>query len=372
MTPSSTSREINGISYHYQPAQNPNTPVFCALHDTGGTETSMAEITAAIDGNAGFLSPRGPVNENGQNRFIRPPQGEEYDQHDIATNAKAIVQFVNEATKRHHIDRRDLIWVGYANGANMITGIMLLHPEVIQKAILFRPMSVLTPPQMPTLPEAAIFMASGRQDPIVAEDQTQRLIHLLQQTGAIVELFLHDGGHHLEDADIMAAGTWYQKQTGLTAEPATEGLSGTTTGAAAAEAKDDDKPVSEEEADETGDMAESEDTISPDDAGITDHVASEANDQPATHELPEQEIPEEEPTHDGASEPDTQEAEPLIQHDHTASNNESEAQEQDEDDSTLTDGDASDDSDDRFDQESDNEDEDDEDDDFTIPRLGRR
>ncbi len=380
--------EIDGIAYHTKPAKNPNTPVFCALHDTGGDEHSMDEIVAAIDTNAGLISPRGPVSENGQNRFFRPPQGEEYDQHDIATNAKAIVQFVNEATKRHHIDRRDLIWLGYASGANLITSIMLLHPEVIQKAILFRPMTVLTPPQIPTLPEANVFMASGRLDPIVGEDQTQRLIHLLQQTGAIVELFLHDGGHHLDEADLVAAGTWYQKQTGVTPEPAQASLA---TAAAAEETNESDEDL--DHADSTGD--EADDLSDAHEAGTDDlsdaHEAeeladvhqTESDDLADAHQTqteadtetpvaasaePAEVTPQEENTDTDEDTPTSDSDAGTKTHESTSEANKTTTSPPEEDRTEERDKTVN--HDDRTADQTD--DDDDDDDDFTIPRIGRR
>ncbi|MFW5703941.1 MAG: alpha/beta hydrolase [Patescibacteria group bacterium] len=208
--------EIRGYTHIHKPPSDGNPYTFLTLHGTGGTEQDLVEVVENIDQTAGILSPRGTVIDGGQSRFFKRPQGEKFDEADIALHAKELVLFVNEATQQYNLDRNNLIWLGYSNGANMVSSIMFLHPEVIQKAILLRPMVVLSPSRIPTLPEAVVLMASGRQDPIVAEDTTQKLIHMLQQTGAIVELYLHEGGHHLEDGDTEVARNWYMKHTGRT------------------------------------------------------------------------------------------------------------------------------------------------------------
>lgn len=210
--------ELRGYTYLYQEPQEEDAPVFLVLHGTGGDENDMIPFVQNIDSSAGIVSIRGNVVESGQNRYFKRPSGEHFDEEDIAENAKKLVQFVNEASEKHSFDRKKLIWIGYSNGANMITSILFLHPAVIQKAILLRPMVIFRPHTIPTLPETALLMASGRQDPLVPIENTQKLIHLLQQTGAIVELFLHDGGHHLEEGDAFVAREWYQKHTGRIVE----------------------------------------------------------------------------------------------------------------------------------------------------------
>lgn len=206
--------EIRGYTHIHKPPSDGNPYTFLTLHGTGGNEQDLVEFVEQIDATAGILSPRGTVIDGAQSRFFKRPQGEQFDEKDIAQHAKELVLFVNEATQEYNLDRKNLIWLGYSNGANMVSSIMFLHPEVVQKAILLRPMVVLSPTRIPTLPEAVVLMASGRQDPIVAEENTQKLIHMLQQTGAIVELYLHEGGHHLEDGDTEVARNWYTKHTG--------------------------------------------------------------------------------------------------------------------------------------------------------------
>lgn len=206
--------ELRGYTYLFQEPAEAGAPVFLVLHGTGGDENDMLPFVKNIDSTAGFISVRGNVVDSGQNRYFKRPTGEHFDEEDISENAKKLVQFVNEACEQHKVDRSQLIWIGYSNGANMITSILFMHPAVIQKAILLRPMTILIPQSIPTLPETVLLMASGRQDPLVPIENTQKLIHLLQQTGSIVELFLHDGGHHLEEGDSFVAREWYQKHTG--------------------------------------------------------------------------------------------------------------------------------------------------------------
>ena len=203
--------ELQGYSYLYRAPQQ-GCQTFITLHGTGGTEHDLISFVNSIDPNAGIISPKGNVLEKGHARFFASPKNGVFDQDDIEKNSKALVKFVNAAAEKHKFDRNDLIWVGYSNGANITSSIMLIHPDVVQKAILLRPMVVYLPAKPPLLPDTSVLIAAGNYDPLVPLSNTQQLIHLLQQTGALVELFLHQGGHHLEDDDSTVAKRWYSKQ----------------------------------------------------------------------------------------------------------------------------------------------------------------
>jgi phospholipase/carboxylesterase len=60
-----------------------------------------------------------------------------------------------------------VVAVGYSNGANIAASQLLLRPEIISTAILFRAMVPLLPETLPDLTNKYIFMSSGLYDPIV-------------------------------------------------------------------------------------------------------------------------------------------------------------------------------------------------------------
>lgn len=206
------SEQLQGYSYIYRPPKEGSTTIFLTLHGTGGNEHDLLPFIEHIDPSAGILSPKGNVVEKGHARFFASPVNGQFDNTDIEENSKKLVKFVNEAAQKHSFDRNNLIWVGYSNGANITSSVMIIHPSVVQKAILLRPMMVYTPQKLPILHETSLLVASGKQDPLVPVENTERLIHMLHQTGALLELFLHDGGHHLEDIDTEVARSWYRKQ----------------------------------------------------------------------------------------------------------------------------------------------------------------
>jgi predicted esterase len=85
---------------------------------------------------------------------------------------------------------------------------MLLRPEVVSGAVLFRPMVPLEPEQSPDLAGVPVFIAAGRFDPIVPPANTERLAALLQGAGADVTLRWQSSSHGLESEEIADAQEW--------------------------------------------------------------------------------------------------------------------------------------------------------------------
>lgn len=90
--------------------------------------------------------------------------------------------------------------------------LLLLRPEALRAAILFRPMLPLEPETLPDLAGVQVRIAAGNQDPIVPTAETQRLVTLLRRAGADVAVCFANAGHGLTPAEIEAATRWLQER----------------------------------------------------------------------------------------------------------------------------------------------------------------
>src|ERR1700704_1175910 len=158
------------------------------LHGTGGDENDMIPLGRDLDPTAALLSPRGQVLENGMPRFFRRLAEGVFDQEDVIRRAHELSDFVGAAAARYEFDPKRVTAVGYSNGANIAAAILLLRPEVLAGAVLFRAMVPLVPPVLPSLAHARILLSSGKQDPIVPVENAERLAAMLRQAGAEVTL----------------------------------------------------------------------------------------------------------------------------------------------------------------------------------------
>jgi phospholipase/carboxylesterase len=179
------------------------------LHGTGGNEQDLIPLAYELDQRAAILSPRGKVLENGVSpRFFRRLAEGVFDLEDLKFRTNELADFVNDASKAYDFDLRHIIAVGYSNGANIAASMLLLRPEILSSAILFRAMVPFVPKTLPNLSDKHIFMSSGLYDPIVSLDETDRLFGLFKKAGANISLSWQESGHELTMDEIRKAREW--------------------------------------------------------------------------------------------------------------------------------------------------------------------
>lgn len=181
------------------------------LHGTGGNERDLIPLGRELDLNAALLSARGKVLENGMPRFFRRLAEGVFDVEDLKYRANELADFVSAAAQHYGFSTDELVAVGYSNGANIAAGMLLLRPEIMRAAILFRAMVPLNPDTLPDLSSARVWIGAGDQDPIVPASETKRLAELLRRAGADVTIRFATAGHGLTNDDLEAARHWLEE-----------------------------------------------------------------------------------------------------------------------------------------------------------------
>ena len=178
------------------------------LHGTGGNERDLIPLGRELDPNAALLSPRGKVLENGMPRFFRRLAEGVFDLEDLEYRTNELADFVTAAAQHYGFSSDQLIAVGYSNGANIAASMLLLRPEIMHRAILFRSIVPLIPDTLPDLSSARVWIGAGDQDPIIPPSEVQRLVELLRRAGADVTIRFFNAGHGLTNDDLEAARHW--------------------------------------------------------------------------------------------------------------------------------------------------------------------
>jgi predicted esterase len=198
-----------GFPHVFKPAQTAGAPTLLVLHGTGGDEQDMLPLGGLAPG-AALLSPRGKVLEHGMPRFFRRLAEGVFDLEDLKFRANELADFIGAAAARYGFDPARVIALGYSNGANIASAIMLLRPGVLRCGVLLRAMVPLEPEPLPSIDGTRVLISNGRMDPIVSPDETERLVKLLQRAGADVEVHWQPAGHQLMPGDFAVAKTWLQ------------------------------------------------------------------------------------------------------------------------------------------------------------------
>jgi predicted esterase len=181
------------------------------LHGTGGNERDLIPLGRELDPNAALLSPRGKILENGMPRFFRRLAEGVFDLEDLKYRTNELADFVTAAAQHYGFSSDQLVAVGYSNGANIAASMLLLRPEIMHRAILFRAMVPLVPDTSPDLSSVRVWIGAGNQDPIIPPSEVQRLVELLRRAGADVTIRFFNASHGLTKDDVVTARDWLEK-----------------------------------------------------------------------------------------------------------------------------------------------------------------
>jgi phospholipase/carboxylesterase len=187
---------------HLAKAAAPGAPLVFAFHGTGGDEHQFYGLIEQMLPKAGIVSPRGDVSEHGANRFFRRTAEGVYDMADLAVRTAKMASFI-AAHKAANPDA-PVYGLGYSNGANILTSVLLAKPELFDRAVLMHPLIPWQPVANPALLGKKVLITAGRRDPICPLPLTEALEHYFTAQGAAVDLLLHDGGHDVRQAELTA------------------------------------------------------------------------------------------------------------------------------------------------------------------------
>ncbi len=197
----------------YEPGASPWTLLL--LHGTGGDEHDLVALGRQLAPDAGLLSPRGQVLENGMPRFFRRLAVGQLDIPDLLARTDELAEFVSAAAGAYELDAERVVAVGFSNGANIAASLLLRRPGVLRGAALLRAMCPYEPERSPALSGTDVLIAAGADDPYSPPDQVHRLAEILEAAGASVTTSVEPGaGHGLTQHDLERLAAWVAALTG--------------------------------------------------------------------------------------------------------------------------------------------------------------
>lgn len=195
-------------SYHFidLPGASPEAPAFFLFHGTGGDEHQFVDLAAELRPGARRIGVRGDVSEGGALRYFKRVGEGRYDMADLARATAKLAGFV--ATNRGA--SREVLGLGYSNGANILANVLFEAPEQFDAAVLMHPLIPFTPKPQPGLKGKRVIITAGRRDPIVPAHSVELLAAYLKQQGADATVFWHEGGHEIRREELIAVRDWLQ------------------------------------------------------------------------------------------------------------------------------------------------------------------
>ena len=135
-------RDLSFAYRVYRP-QDADGEALVLLHGSGVDETTLVPLAAEIAPRATLIAVRGRIAQDDGMRWFARITPTRFEQQSIRTETDAFAAFIVEAAKANGLDLARTTFLGYSNGANLVSSVMLLHPGLIERAVLLRAMPVL-------------------------------------------------------------------------------------------------------------------------------------------------------------------------------------------------------------------------------------
>jgi phospholipase/carboxylesterase len=195
---------------HIVQENNPNKPWFVLLHGTGASERDLIPLATMIDEEANYVGVLGEVRENGMPRFFKRFPSGEFDIADLEYRTKELHEFLMSFFKEHNIQQKQVILLGYSNGANMSQSLLLHYPQFYQKAIILHPYNVKKHVPFQLIENTHVFIGAGLYDPICPKEESIVLKERLEKANVHVTAVFEPTDHPLTQHEIILAKEWYQ------------------------------------------------------------------------------------------------------------------------------------------------------------------
>ncbi len=196
---------------HHVVAKGINEDVIILLHGTGGNENDLLTLSNYIAKDATKIGIRGRILESGMPRYFKRLSPGVFDIENLIEETHWLKQTIDTLLDQYELKNKHLHVLGYSNGANIASSLNFYYPELFKTSLLFHPMMPFETFDFPSLKRQNIFIAAGKNDPIVPHEQTIELATIYQKYGAHVDVFWSYSGHQITQASILEAHQFFEK-----------------------------------------------------------------------------------------------------------------------------------------------------------------
>ena len=198
----------------YRPADATGEVLFL-LHGSGVDETTLVPLGRQIAPRAVLVAVRGRIPQEDGFRWFTRITPTRFEQDSIRTETDAFADFIADAAKRQNLDLSRSTFLGYSNGANLVSSMMLLHPGLVERAALLRAMPVLDDVPPADLSKAQVLIIAGAAD-LTYAPFAPALVLLLSQRGAEIDARIIPSGHEFGGRDAEIVRQWLAGPAAIT------------------------------------------------------------------------------------------------------------------------------------------------------------
>ena len=198
---------LNGYHIQFEPGTDNHAAPLLLLHGTGGDESSLMPLGRAMVPTAPLLGVRGSQMEGTITRWFKRFGEGRFDLDDAALQADRLASLVEIAVAKLGFSSMPVA-VGYSNGANIASAVLMRHPHVFDSAVLMRGMNTVPPVPGLDLGGKRILYLNGASDPLAPPDSRAIMVGTMRAAGAEVTEKITGPGHDIGMEDAVAAQSW--------------------------------------------------------------------------------------------------------------------------------------------------------------------
>lgn len=207
---------MSGLAYAERPAEGPAAGLLVLHHGRGTDEHDLLPLADVLDPGRRLhaVTPRGPLRIQGWpgNHWYAVPRVGYPDPATFARAVAALAGFHDELWARTGIAPGRTVFGGFSMGAVMSYSLGLAPGRPAPAGILafsgFVPVVQGWEPALGDRAGLPVFIAHGRNDPIMEVGFGRAARDLLTGSGSVVEYHESDAGHHIDPAHVPAARAW--------------------------------------------------------------------------------------------------------------------------------------------------------------------
>lgn len=174
------------------------------LHGTGGNKEDFLFLNEQLNKKYNLVSLEGNINENGNLRFFRRHSFDVFDQKNIREESDKLQKFISTWIKEHNILIKELYFLGYSNGANMLLAVLFYRPDVLKNLILLHPMLPFTvSDNPPDLSGHKILVSIGLHDHLVSPAGRSEVARVLKSWQAQLTVKTYNAGHEITPDELQ-------------------------------------------------------------------------------------------------------------------------------------------------------------------------
>lgn len=194
--------------YNFYKGSNNN--YFILLHGTGGTMYGLVPIARDIDPEAYIISLQGNVLEGDKRRFFKRETIGEYDIDSLELESDNLNRFLIDIKEKYNLKNKNIIPMGFSNGANMLLYFIRKYPNVLDNLVLMSPVNLLPEIKYSSLNNKNILLVSATNDEYESFESILLLEDNLKSAGAKVNKYYHHFGHVFNKTIVNNIKDWYE------------------------------------------------------------------------------------------------------------------------------------------------------------------